>query len=186
MTLKEEVAEKLRAVLLVEDSKIVWAPRTPTFYAINFTRAYNPEGAAEEWNKTKAGKPPRWQYDAARGDFSAYAHKRLTSLKEVCEALGIDYLPQRHAVHAQVTAYNRNKAKIAAQRSVEIRDGNFVWARRTRKTHPKTDQLLLDEFNRDFAGKQIKPHKSNGMYRISFHYIPPAELLQWLQEKEAK
>lgn len=183
---RQDVANKLREILTYADSKIVWLPRTPEFYAASFARAYDPYNAADEWNRTRAGGTPRWQYDAARGDFMCQAHKRKASLKEICAALGVDYPPQRIAVDKQVKDYNRTRARKAIVTAVELKDGHPVWARRTRKTHPRTDQLLLDEFNRDYAGKPLRLHHKSGMYRIAFRLVTHEELMQWLKEKEAK
>jgi type II secretory pathway component PulM len=114
------------------------------------------------------------------------AHKRKASLKEICAALGVDYPPQRIAVDKQVKDYNRTRAQKAIVVSVELKDGHPVWARRTRKTHPRTDQLILDEFNRDYAGKPLRLHHKSGMYRIAFRLVTHEELMQWLKEKDAK
>lgn len=179
-------AEKLRSILNFVDGKIVWATRTPELYAANFARAYDPDKAAEEWNATRAGTTPRWQYTTTRADFMCYAHKQYVSLKQVCEALQIDYPSQRLAVDAQVKAYNRQRGKVAILRAVTLKDGHPVWIKRTRKTHPRTSQEALDEFNREYAGKPLHLHRVKGMYRIAFHYVTHEDLMQWLQEKEAK
>lgn len=183
---KQENAEKLRAVLTVQDGQIIWSSRTPDFYTGNFSRTYDAQGAADNWNATRAGKPPRWQYDTARGDFMAFAHLRQVSLKEVCAALGEHYPTQRVAVDKATKAYNRDKARRTAIQSIELKNGVPVWTVRTRKTHPKTNQILLDEFNRDFAGKPLRLHHKSGMYRIAFRLVTHEDLMQWLKEKDAK
>ncbi len=185
MTLPPNIADKMRAVLTEQDGQIVWLPRTADFYANSFSRTYDADGAAENWNKTRAGKPPVWRYDAARGDFTAQAHLRRVGLKELCEVLGADYAVHRVAVDKAIKADSRERGRRTIIQSVEVKGGKVYWTRRTRKTHPRTDQLLLDEFNRKYAGQEIKP-RANGMYRIAFHYVTLPDLKAWLKEKDKK
>jgi hypothetical protein len=185
MSLPPDIAAKLRAILTLDGDKIVWLPRTADFYANSFSRAYDPQGAADNWNSTRAGKAPAWRYDAARGDFMAQAHLRKVALKDLCELLGADYPAQRVAVDLAIKADSRERGKRTIVQSVEVKNGKVYWTRRTRKTHPRTDQLLLDEFNRKYAGKEVLPRK-DGMYRIAFHYVTLPDLKAWLKAKEAK
>ena len=115
----------------------------------------------------------------------AQAHLRKVALKDLCELLGADYPTQRVAVDLAIKADSRERGKRTIVQSVEVKNGKVYWTRRTRKTHPRTDQLLLDEFNRKYAGKEVLPRK-DGMYRIAFHYVTLPDLKAWLKAKEAK
>jgi hypothetical protein len=173
--------EQIKTALTVQGGRIVWAARTPDFYASSFSNAYDPEGAARQWNKTSAGKAPAWRYDKIKGDFTCTAMLRQLSLKAACIALGIGYEQQNLTVTQEQKDKREDTARDVVLRCVELSGGVPVWRTRTRDSHPKTSQSVLDDFNTRYAGKQVRPRK--GFYKISYNQVSEAQLRAWLEEK---
>lgn len=187
MTLNQRLKDMIVSVLTLDGDKIVWKSRTPEFYAAHFTRVYDAQGAADSWNSKRAGTPPRWRYTTARGDFMCYAHLTLVSLVDICAALGVDYAAQRKKVGELTTQKDVDELHKIIRNCVELnKKGEPHWKRRTKKTHPKTSQEKLDEFNRDFAGRIIKPRKADGKYRIAYRLISHDDLIRAVKAKETK
>lgn len=174
--------EQIKTALTVQGGQIVWATRSADFYEASFSSAYDPEGAARQWNKNSAGKIPAWRFDKVRSDFTCTALLRQLSLKAACAALGLDYEPQNLAVTQAQQEKRQETAQSVVLRCVELADGVPVWKVRTRVSHPKTSQSVLDDFNARYAGKQIKPRK--GAYKISYNQVSEAQLRAWLKEKK--
>lgn len=174
--------EQIKTALTVQGGQIVWAARTADFYQASFSSAYDPEGAARQWNKTSAGKPPAWRFDKIKADFTCTALLRQLSLKAACSALGLDYEPQNLAVTQAQQEKRQETAQSVVLRCVKLADGVPVWKSRTKASHPKTSQSVLDDFNTRYAGKQIKPRK--GVYKISYNQVSEAQLRAWLKEQK--
>lgn len=172
--------EQIKTALTVQGGRIVWAERTPDFYASSFSKAYDPEGAARHWNKNSAGKAPAWRFDKIKADFTCTAMLRQLSLKAACAALGIGYDQQTLTVAQEQKDKRDDTAKSTVLRCVELSNGVPVWRTRTRDSHPKTSQSVLDDFNSRYAGKQVKPRK--GLYKISYNQVSEAQLRAWLEE----
>jgi hypothetical protein len=173
--------EQIKTALTVQGGRIVWAARTADFYASSFSNAYDPEGAARHWNKNSAGKAPAWRYDKIKADFTCTAMLRQVSLKAACAALGISYEKQTLTVAQEQKDKREDTARDVVLRCVELSGGVPVWRTRTRDSHPKTSQSVLDDFNSRYAGKQVKPRK--GIYKISYNQVSEAQLRAWLEEK---
>ena len=173
--------EQIKTALTVQGGRIVWATRTADFYASSFSKAYDPEGAARHWNKNSAGKAPAWRYDKIKADFTCTALLRQVSLKAACAALGVSYEQQTLTVAQEQKDKREDTARDVVLRCVELSGGVPVWRTRTRTSHPKTSQSVLDDFNSRYAGKQVKPRK--GVYKISYNQVSEAQLRAWLEEK---
>lgn len=173
--------EQIKTALTVQGGRIVWAARTADFYASSFSKAYDPEGAARHWNKNSAGKPPAWRYDKLKADFTCTAMLRQLSLKAACVALGVSYEKQNLLTAQEQQDKREDTAKGVVLRCVELSGGVPVWRTRTRDSHPKTSQSVLDDFNSRYAGKQVKPRK--GIFKISYNQVSEAQLRAWLEEK---
>ena len=173
--------EQIKTALTVQGGRIVWAARTADFYASSFSKAYDPEGAARHWNKNSAGKAPAWRYDKIKADFTCTALLRQVSLKAACAALGVSYEQQTLTVAQEQKDKREDTARDVVLRCVELSGGVPVWRTRTRTSHPKTSQSVLDDFNSRYAGKQVKPRK--GVYKISYNQVSEAQLRAWLEEK---
>ena len=173
--------EQIKTALTMQGGRIVWATRTADFYASSFSKAYDPEGAARHWNKTSAGKPPAWRFDKIKADFTCTAMLRQVSLKAACAALGISYEKQTLTVAQEQKDKREDTARDVVLRCVELSGGVPVWRTRTRDSHPKTSQSVLDDFNSRYAGKQVRPRK--GVYKISYNQVSEAQLRAWLEEK---
>ena len=175
--------EQIKTALTIQGGQIVWATRTADFYAASFSSAYDPDGAARHWNKTSAGKSPAWRFDKILSDFTCTALLRQLSLKAACLALGADHDAQRLLVIQDQQAKKEAAAQDVVMRSVELVNGDPRWKVRTKHTHPKTEQSVLDDFNARYAGRQIKPRK--GMYKISYNQVSEAQLRAWLKETQS-
>lgn len=173
--------EQIKTALTVQGGRIVWAARTADFYASSFSKAYDPEGAARYWNKNSAGKAPAWRYDKIKADFTCTAMLRQVSLKAACAALCVSYEQQTLTVTQEQQDKREDTAKGVVLRCVELSGGAPVWRARTRDSHPKTSQSVLDDFNSRYAGKQVRPRK--GLYKISYNQVSEAQLRAWLEEK---
>jgi hypothetical protein len=173
--------EQIKTALTMQGGRIVWAARTADFYASSFSKAYDPEGAARYWNKNSAGKAPAWRYDKIKADFTCTALLRQLSLKAACAALGISYEQQTLTVAQEQKDKREDTARDVVLRCVELSGGVPVWRTRTRDSHPKTSQSVLDDFNSRYAGKQVRPRK--GVYKISYNQVSEAQLRAWLEEK---
>ena len=173
--------EQIKTALTVQGGRIVWAARTADFYASSFSKAYDPEGAARYWNKNSAGKAPAWRYDKIKADFTCTAMLRQVSLKAACAALGISYEQQTLTVAQEQKDKREDTARDVVLRCVALVGGVPVWRTRTRTSHPKTSQSVLDDFNSRYAGKQVRPRK--GIYKISYNQVSEAQLRAWLEEK---
>lgn len=173
--------EKIKAVFTVVDGVPVWQERTADFYRSNFPRAFDPDGAAEEWNAERAGKPPRWQYINARGDFVCNAWQRQVGLREVCETFSLPYLETYDRIVELVDAAVIKKAKKNVLACVELVNGEPVWKKRTRKTHPKTAMEKLDAFNSEYAGMKLRL-RDGKYYLIRRLKVQREDLLKWLKE----
>lgn len=173
--------EKILAVFTVADDMPVWQERTAAFYRDNFPRAFDPEGASEEWNAERAGKPPRWQYIPARGDYVCNAWQRQVSLREVCEAMGLSYTETKKKVDDISARALAHALRRVTRTNVELLGGEPVWKRRTRKSHPKTDMEKLDAFNRDYAGKKLRL-RDGCFYLVCRRKIMRDDLMKWLKE----
>lgn len=180
--LTDAARDKIRAVFEVEEGMPVWRERTADFYRQHFPRAFDPEGAAEAWNEERAGHSPRWQLSTSRDDYLCNAWQRQVSLKEVCEALALPYTATREKIEMLVDALLLRKKKRLALISIELKDGEPVWRKRTRQTHPRTDMTRLDEFNRDYAGKKPRLHEGS-YYVICRHKIKRDDVIKWLKEE---
>jgi hypothetical protein len=106
---------------------------------------------------------------------------RQLSLKAACAALGLQYNAQQYLTAQALQDKREDTAKGVVLRCVELSGGVPVWRTRTRDSHPKTSQSVLDDFNSRYAGKQVKPR--NGLYKISYNQVSEAQLRAWLEEK---
>lgn len=176
-----ETSEKIKAVFTVVDGLPVWQERTADFYRTNFPRAFDPEGAAEEWNAERAGNPPRWQFVASRGDYVCNAWQRQVSLREVCETFALPYLALREEIASAAKQEYDDRTRCIVMNCVELQNGEPVWKRRTRKTHPKTDMDKLDAFNRDFAGKKLRL-RDGKFYLVTHRKVQKEDMMKWLKE----
>lgn len=172
--------EEIRLAFHVKAGQIVWQERSADFYRSHFARAYNPTGAANQWNKEQAGKPPVWRYDRQRDDFTCTAFLRVLTLRRACTVFGVDYETARASAADGHSQKRLEAAKTAVLRSVDVVNGVYVWRVRTEKTHPSASRQDLRDFNERYAGKPLRPR--NGLYKVSYSKITEAQMKEFFSE----
>lgn len=170
--------DQIKAILTVKAGKIVWKERTADFYAASFSKAYDPDGAADHWNRTRAGNSPAWR--SKDGEPSCMAMLRPLSLRAACAALGLSYEEQKEAVREQEKRKNETAARNAVLRAVELKGGLLVWKIRTQVSHPSADPAALVAFNSRYAGKPIK--SKGGLMKINYNTVPEKQVMAWVKE----